>query len=348
MTIDYTNQFRSLLREYGVEPEFVEDLGRVKKIHSNYGMLALKKINLPYNQLSQYENNLQFLHENNYGIGVPIYRTRRGNSFVFDQEYKAYYLMPWLQPHREEERNDHAFYLFKQLGELHANTVKEQKINDGEADAVMENIKGQWQNRMDEMEAFVQKCEENTYMSPFELYFCTYYQDLIRAKEFAAKKLDEWKEMMSNQSTYRTVFTHGKPSLQHFLYNAEGQGVFINFEKSGYSPPINDLLYFFYRSCKSYPFQTDDRFQWFQTYQKHFPLSEDELTMFIAYLAYPENLYGVFYRYKTDKRNKSELKHLQLLQRAFWQMKNIEYFLTSIVMLEEEKKRKEQQESQVQ
>jgi spore coat protein YsxE len=166
---------------------------------------------------------------------------------------------------------------------------------------------------------------------------------MMRASDFALRKLEEWKELVSEKKKYRTVFTHGKPSLQHFLYNIEGQGMFINFENSSHLPPIYDLLYFFYRSCKTYPIQTDDRFQWFQTYRKHFPLTEEELTLFIAKLSYPEKLYSVVTNYRTNKKSKNEIKHVQHLQRAYWQMKNIEFFLTNIVMYEQKKKEQESQ-----
>ncbi|MFD1736012.1 spore coat protein YsxE [Bacillus salitolerans] len=346
MTTELLQQYQPLLREYGIEPQFIEDLGRVKKIHSTDGILALKQAKLPYNEIAHYERKLQFLQYKSYGYSVPVYRTKTGSFFVFDNHYSAYYLMPWLDSYNdEEERNDHAFQLFKQLGELHANSLKEERLKDGEVDELVDWIKDHWQKRRDELELFIEKCEENTYMSPFQLYYCTYFQEMMRAQEFALRKLDDWKEMMDEKKKYRTVFIHGQPSFHHFLYNVEGQGLFVNFERSGYSSPIHDLLYFFYRSCKTYPLHTDDRFQWFQTYRSHFPLQEDEVTLFMAYLAYPENMYRVVKEYQS-KSSKSELKSLQLLQRSYWQMKNIEYFLTNIVVFEEEKKKKEQQESQ--
>lgn len=334
-----------MLREYGIEPQFIEDRGRVKKVHSSYGQLALKQTKLTHDQLKQYEDKLQYLQYKSPGYSVPIYRTKRGAYFVFGQENEAYYLMPWLQLPIKEDRNNQASYFFKQLGELHTHTVKEEKIRDGEIDKLVNDLTNKWQKRKDELEAFVEKCERNTYMSPFELYFCTYYQEMSHAKGFAMRKLETWKDIIKEKTKYRTVFSHGTPTFQHFLYNEDGQGLFINFERSGHTPPINDLLYFFYRSCKTYPVQNDEWFQWFLAYQKHFPLREEEVILFITYLAYPENLYQVTSQYQQNKRKKSELKHIQLLQRGYWQMKNIEFFLTRIIAFEEEKKEKEQQES---
>jgi spore coat protein YsxE len=343
MTTELRYKYQPLLKEYGIEADYIEDLGTIKKIHSNHGTLALKKTKLPINQLPQYENNLKFLQYKGHGMGAPIYRTKAGSYFVYDQDHSAYYLMPWLVANEDEERNDHAFKLFKQLGELHAKTVKDEKITAEQIDSLVQHEKEKWKKRKTELENFIEKCENQSYMSPFELYFCTYYREMMGSSDFALRKLDEWQELMNEKSNYRMVFTHGKPSFQHYLYNVEGNGLFVNFEQANHLPPIYDLLYFYYRSCKTYPFQTDDRFQWFQTYRKQFPLKKEELTLFIAQLAYPENMYRVINTYRKNKSSKMESKHVQLLQRAYWQMKNIEYFLTNIVMYEEKIKQKESQ-----
>jgi spore coat protein YsxE len=343
MTSQLSYKYQSLLTEYGIEVDYIEDLGSIKKIHSNHGMLALKKTKLSSVQLRQYGNNLRYLQYKGYGFGVPIYRTKSGSYFVFDQERAAYYLMPWLEANEEEERNDHAFKLFKQLGELHARTVKEEKMTDDSIEFLVGDLTEKWKRRKEELKNFIEQCEDKTYMSPFELFFCTYFQEMIRASDFALRKIDEWKELITEKKKYRTAFIHGKPSFQHFLYNVEGHGMFINFEHGSYLPPIYDLLYFFYRSCKTYPFQTDDRFQWFQTYRKHFPITDEELTLFIAQLSYPEKMYNVITSYRTNRQSKNEIKHVQSLQRAYWQMKNIEFFLTNIVMSEQRKKEQESQ-----
>lgn len=341
MTTKLELSIEHLLNEYGIEANYIEDVGLVKKIYSKQGTLAMKKANLPPAELQQFETTLKFLHYKGYGMAVPVYRTTAGSYFVFDRNQAAYYIMPWLSSNKEEERNDHAFRVFKQLAELHSKTSKDEKVTEEEIDQLVETEKEKWSKRKAALERYVEKCEEQTYMSPFELYFCTYYGEMNRASDFASRKLDEWKEQMKEKKDYRTVFTHGKPTLQHFLYNVEGNGYFINFEQAKRLPPIYDLLYFFYRSCKSFPFQSDDRFQWFQTYRKHFTLREEELTLFMAQLAYPESLYKVVRDYRKNKKAKTEREHVQLLQRSYWQMKNIESFLTQIMMNEEKVKQQE-------
>jgi spore coat protein YsxE len=346
MTTNLSYKIQPLLNQYGIEADYVEDLGSIKKIYSKQGTLAMKKTKLSLNSLQQFEDTLKFLHYKGYGMAAPVYKTKSGSYFVFDQDRTAYYVMPWLSANNEEERNDHAFKLFKRLGELHAKTVQEEKVSEEQITNLVNTEKEKWQKRKVELEKYVEKCEERTYMSPFELYFCTYYQEMTRASDYASRKLDEWHELFKEKKSYRNVFTHGKPSFQHYLYNVEGNGYFINFEHAKRHPPIYDLLYFYYRSCKTYPFQNDDRFQWFQSYRKHFPLREDELTLFMAQLAYPESLYRVVKDYRKNQKGKTERIYVQRLQRAYWQMKNIEYFLTNIMMYEQ-KIKQQQQESQM-
>ncbi|WP_246940915.1 spore coat protein YsxE [Bacillus pinisoli] len=347
MTTKLDFAIQALLNEYGIKADYVEDRGSIKKVYSQHGTLAVKKTTLSPTELQQYERTLKFLHYKGYGMAVPVYRTTAGSYFVFDQQQSAYYVMPWLSANQEEERNDHAFKLFKQLGELHAKTSKDEQVSEEEIEKLVETEKDKWKKRKINLERYVEQCEEKTYMSPFELYFCTYYHELTRASDFASRKLDEWHEQMKEKKNYRTAFTHGKPSFQHYLYNVEGNGYLINFERAKRTPAIYDLLYFFYRSCKTFPFQNDDRFQWFQAYQKQYPLREDELTLFMAQLAYPESLYKAVQEYRKNKKGKSEREHVQHLQRAYWQMKNIEYFLTNVMMHEEKRKQQEAQEAQI-
>ncbi len=343
MTVDLRMKYQPLLNEYGIYAEYIEDLGVIKKIHSSQGILALKKTKLTYPNLGEFENKIKFLQYKSNGFGVPIYRTSSGAIFVFDQGNAAYYLMPWLQENEDLDRNDHAFQLFKTLGELHSNTTVNEKVTSEHINYYFENEKGKWDERKGILDDFVEWSENQHYMSPFELYFCTFYQEMIRVIDFAMRKLNDWKDVIKEKETYRNVFTHGKPSFNHYLYNIEGKGLFINFEKANHFPPIYDLLFFFNRSFKTYPTKTDDRFQWFQTYREHFNLNEEEISLFIAQLAYPENMYQVVNTYLKNKQSKSEMNHVQLLQRSYWQMKNIEGFLSSIIMYEEMKKEQESQ-----
>ncbi|MCC3356539.1 spore coat protein YsxE [Bacillus sp. REN16] len=331
-----------ILNKYNLQPTSFEQIGKVTKVMTNKGIYALKSISNKINP--SFPTFLQQLFQQGYTRAVPIYPTIEGKYLVYDNQ-KFYYLMPWLHSDIPDHRGDHYHAFFNEIARIHLTTARKQKIdNENEITGHYETIIKKWEERNQILERFVEEAEAKWYMSPFELQFCTYFYEVSLASSFARNQLDKWHELMMEKKSYRTTLTLNNLSDSHFLYDESGKGYLSNFERAGYANPTNDLVSLYFRILKTYPTLCTDCLEWFASYQSRFPLREEEFYLFLSHLTFPDPIYRCVRNYADQKRKKSEREHVQVLQRAYWLTKNIEF--VSVKLLEAEQKRKEQEEEE--
>jgi spore coat protein YsxE len=324
-----------ILRHYSLDVRYVEDLGKVKKIYTDKGIFALKEIS-PKAGID-FIRNIQLLYQRGYNRIVPIYPSMDGRYAIL-QNGKLYYLMPWLLNENIDDRDHRHMQLFRELARMHTLSVKEMQVGKEEREEHYEQTLEQWKKQQQFIEEFVRSCEQKWYMSPYELVFSMYFNDILQALNYAKKKFGEWYEKIKEVEKVRTVVTHGKLSVQHFIYDDRGYGHFINFENSKTAPPHFDLLPFLVTSARTYPTEFDDGVNWIYNYLKYFPMKEEEILLFQSYLAYPGSALQNVRNYFDKKGSKSELFYVSQLQRQFWQLKNTEYVVMKIEEFEQQKK----------
>ena len=330
------SEIRPLLRDYNLYPEYTEDLSKKAiKVYTDTGSFVLKKLSNGFNPY--FVDSLRLLKEQKFSHYVPIITNNQQQLLsYYNGDY--YYLMPWLSNEQEEERDARHQYLFKEVANLHKKTEKKVDINYQDVTNHYEEMAERWEKSKALYEAFVEKCEQKIYLSPFELQAVTYYNEVSRAIDFSKKKLEEWSNQMEDNKTTRVVLIHGKISAHHFLYDDDGNGFFTNFERSNYASPIDDFLLFMNRTANTYPIQSDDCVNWFYTYQKGYPYTDEEMNLFLSYLAYPQRICQLIESYTKNKKQHSEMDRNQQLVKAYWKFKNIEYFVMKVSEIEEKKK----------
>ncbi|WP_205169338.1 spore coat protein YsxE [Bacillus pakistanensis] len=337
-----SSNLNEILKPYGVTPHFVENNGKVKKIFSNKGTLALKEISATTGV--DFVRNVQRLFQLGYNRIVPIYPTLDGRYAVWNKD-KLYYCMPWVLNEYKEDQFEKNKKLFRELARLHTISSKEITIAKEEREDHYEELTSRWEKEQEFLEEFVEACEKETYLSPFQLIYCLYYHDVSQALRFSRKKFDEWYEETKDHDKVRTVIVHGKISSEHFLYDERGYGYFHNFEGTRVGSPIHDLLPFLSRTLKSYPKYYDECIEWLMTYFQHISFRNEEMKLLLSYLAYPSTVISVVKKYfHTPKSKRNEMKFVKKIQRHFWLLKNTEYIIMRID--EYERQKKEQQQSQ--
>src|SRR4051812_48360467 len=115
-----------ILKNYHVEPYFVEDYGIVQKIYSNKGTFALKKI--PPTMGTDFIRHVHLLYQKGFNRIVPIYPTMDGRYAVL-HENNLYYLMPWMSNDQKEDRKHKNQQLFREIARLHTLSAKEITVN---------------------------------------------------------------------------------------------------------------------------------------------------------------------------------------------------------------------------
>lgn len=317
-----------ILQQYQVEPHFIEDFGTIQKIYSNKGIFALKKISPACG--TDFIRHVHFLYQKGFNRIVPIYPTMDGRYAVLHDHY-LYYLMPWLA---NENRDPKSRQLFRELARLHSLSAKEIMINKEERLEHYEKTIQQLEKHQEFLNGFIDVCERKTYMSPFELLFCLYYNEISQALRFSKAKFEEWYENTKENDKARMVVTHGKLSTDHFLFDERGYGYFINFENAAYGSPIHDLLPYISRTLNTSPRRSDDTIDLLYHYFKYFPFKEEEKQLFYSYLAYPIPLIQTVEKYYRKQRRKNELKYVRQLQQRYWHLKNTEYVVMRMTEIE--------------
>lgn len=331
-----STKIHEICKQYLLHVHYSESFGRVHKVYTDKGVFALKSIQVE--QSMAFIRHVQRLYQRGYNRVAPIYLTNDGRYGVLYAD-RLYYLMPWLMNDESGERNEKHKQMFRELANIHSLTVKEIPVDKEEREAHYEKTIDDWKKQQAFIEEFVGQCEEKWYMSPFELLFCSYYYDLSQAISFSIRKFEEWYEETKEVEKARTVIVHGKFSLQHFLFDDQGKGHFINFENARASPQHFDLLPFFVKYCYTYPTRCDECVEWLYQYYKFFPLRDDEMLLFISYLAFPVNVLHTVETYHRNKyERKTEYQYVNQLQKYYWQLKNIEYLVMKVEEIEGQKK----------
>jgi len=329
-----------LVHYYGLTMNFVEKHGRVYKIYSNKGEYALKQIEAKKGL--DFLRYVQNLYQRGYNRIVPIYPTLDGRYAILEGN-SLLYLMPWLENKEREGRMQKHKDLFRELARLHTLSVREVPVTKEMREEHYEQTTARWENEQEALATFVERSERTVYMSPFQLLFCTFFSEINGAERFALNKLKEWQEATNEDTKARSVIIHGKLSNEHFLYDENGTGYFTNFEQAQIASPIHDLLPFFDRTLHTHPKKFDESIEWLDAYFRHFPFKEEEMLLFLSYLAHPGGIYRVVERYFSSGKEKNEMKFVNQLQHLYWRMKNTEYV---VVKLEErERMKKEQQQT---
>lgn len=320
---------------YGLQVDFYETHGRVYKIYSDKGEFALKKISAHHGVDFLYY--VQHLYQRGYHRIVPIYPTFDGRYAVL-QGKNLYYLMPWVENREREDHYEKYSELFRELARLHTISAREVEVSVADREDHYNETVAQWEKERDTFERLVEQSEKSWYMSPFQLLFCTFYHEITLGQTYALRKLQEWYELTKEEEKARSVIIHGKLSAEHFLLNEQGLGFFSNFEKANVASPIHDILPFLARVLKTYPKQFDESVEWITTYFSYFPFKEEEMLLFLSYLAYPSEMFHLVESYFATGKEKDEFNFVCKLQRQYWHMKNIEYVIMKIEQNKQQQK----------
>ncbi|MBM4762457.1 spore coat protein YsxE [Bacillus sp. B15-48] len=324
----------NVLRNYAIHPYYIEDHGKIKKIYAQSGAYALKKID-PHHGMD-FIRHVQFLFQKGFNRVVPIFPTGDGRYAIYENR-GLYYLMPWLVNDEKENRDERPLQMFRELARMHTLTAKELEVSSEEREEHFEKTIKQWEKDEEFLNGFIEVCENEWYMSPFQLNFCLYYNSIRQAMGFAKEKFKNWYEKTKEEKKARMVLLHGHLSTEHFLYDEKGYGYFTNFEKARFGSPFHDLLPFMSRHLRVRPKQSEECVEWVNTYLTYFPMKEEERLLFLSYLAYPTGLLKTVETFHMEKNKLDERKFVQKLQRHYWHLKNTEYVAIRLEEIERQK-----------
>ncbi len=318
---------RQYLENYQLRLEFYEELGKVIKVYTNNGIFGIKSI--PASTGIEFVKRIQALYQKGYNRIVPVFPTTNQSYGVIIGN-QIWYLTPWLPDEVQGENEQRHKQMFRELARLHTLSVKDKEIASEEREEHYTSTKSRWERQKSFLEEFLRLAEKKWYMSPFELQYTAYHNDILQAMNYSILKLDDWQEQTKDEKKMRTVITHGKVSIHHFLYSDNGYGHFINMEEANEAAPHFDILPFVISQLKTYPKQADDVLELLNHYYQFFPWKESESALFASYLASPENCVRVVEEFFHKRSDQSEADLCRKLQAQYWLLKNAEYIIMKI------------------
>lgn len=328
------SELKKLAGLYGLTLHYAERYGKVYKLYTEKGEFALKSIRAEKGM--DFLRSVQMLYQKGYNRIVPVYPAEDGRYGIL-HEGRVYYLMPWLENREREDHFEKHQQLFRELARLHMLSRQEVPVQPEERKAHYESMSAAWEKEQEFLESFLVQSEKEWYMSPFQLIFCTCYQEISRSLSFARDKIKQWYEATKDVEKSRTVIVHGKISVEHFLYDERGIGYFTNFEDIREASPIHDLLPFLSRSLNTFPKRFDEGAEWLATYFRHFPFTEEERLLFLCYLAHPGPVCRTVEKYTEAGSGRNELMLVREFQWHYWHMKNTEYLVMKLEEAEQQK-----------
>jgi spore coat protein YsxE len=323
---------RDFLENYQLRLEFYEDVGKVKKVYTQNGVFCIKSI--PALKGTDFVKNIHTLYQKGYNRIVPIFQTVNGQYGVLVGN-QLWYLMPWLPNEIHGETINRNKQMVRELARMHVLSVHDKPVSKQERDAFYKQTKEKWERQKGFLDEYIGQVERKWYMSPFELQYSAYHEDMSRALSFSLDKFDEWYETTKDDDKMRTVVTHGKLSTHHFVYSENGYGHFINLENAKEAAPHFDLLPFLVGQLRTYPRQPTDLLEMVDLYLHHFPWREGEKLLFMSYFSNPESCVKVVedFFYKRGARTaQPEIEFCQRLQTEYWLLKNTESMISTIEM----------------
>ncbi|MGC4379017.1 spore coat protein YsxE [Fictibacillus sp. Mic-4] len=319
-----------ILFQYDLYPERIEAVGKVKKVITKRGTFALKETKMNEEERRWFTHVIQRLSEIGYHRMVPLYPTKYGD-YTVQYGNNVYYLMPWFSgtPRTSLSREDD---LIGEIAKIHVLTLKEQDFSPEVVEQSYHYLMNRWEGRQLEMERFAEEAERKLYMSPFELTYLSHFHEMMRMAEEAKQRLGEWYNTCQSEKRYRSVLCNGKVSRNHVLFSHHGEVHLLNFEKAVLDTPVRDLAIFFRKAVHSPTWKIEDGMRYFGIYQARLPLLDEEKSLLVSYLSFPEPLFHSVDMYLNNRGRFTQLEMVHRLERRISALKRITELCGFILM----------------
>lgn len=166
------------------------------------------------------------------------------------------------------------------LASLHQKTAYFKTVSLDTYQEIYENVDSNIQYLRQYYDALFDTSYLEVYMSPSHYLFMRNSSKILSSLDFAKRELDDWFELVKQESRQRVSFIHNNMSLDHYLKS--DRDYFISWEKSKIDSPVLDLVHFYQTDYFDVEFQS-----LFQKYQEKFPLLDAEKKLFFILISLP-------------------------------------------------------------
>lgn len=224
--------------------------------------------------IKEKENNhvaqvYEYLSSRNFDYFPPLTNYERDDVNVF--EYIEDTPMP-----KEQKAID----MIDLIALLHNKTTYFKEVTVDKYKEIYENLKENILYTENYYNIQYEKLIEEVYPSPSHYLLMRNIYKIMAALDFCNKKLDEWFNLVAEESKTRVAFIHNNLEVDHFIKNTKEY--LISWERSKIDSPILDLIGFYQKEYMNLNFEPIlDRY--FHAY----PLSYPEQELFFIVISIP-------------------------------------------------------------
>lgn len=255
-------KINDILKKYNLKAKKINKQGKVTIIDTDSDSYVIKKSHLD-------EKILIYLKSRNFDYIPDIIDNKEYNITKFIKDFN----LP-----KEQKMDD----LIKLVTLLHSKTTHYINTNIEKN----ESIYNQLNNNINYLYSYytdqITLAESKVFMSPSDLLFASNITKLYELLDYNKEKLEKWHNIIKNKTKERNTVVHNNLSLDHFIRN--NKSYLINWDKSKIDSPVFDL-YKLYKNEKDFNF-----FDLLKTYEKSYPLLEDEKLLLELLISIPDNI----------------------------------------------------------
>ncbi|MFC2948493.1 hypothetical protein [Virgibacillus sediminis] len=290
---------RKVMNSYSVYPNYITKVtDRLFRIQDGQGDYALKKSLLTRETVAGWENAYHLAASQNLRSVLPVYLTHKGNLHV-EMDGSIYYLTPWVQTDERQDKKEYIKGLFHGLGDIHANTKRSESIDKDEVWNSFDTYKEYCIGLQQDLLSFVERFENNRYMSPVELLVCTHFKELEAACFLGAKRTEQLMEKGRQDRRWNWSLCHGNLRMSHTLQTA-ADPFLINWENTMYDNAVRDLSGLFSRETIYHNHSGSLFMELFPEYMEKNKLTTTELYLLIIHLVNPSSYLKLIRMYTAE------------------------------------------------
>ena len=131
----------------------------------------------------------------------------------------------------------------KTVSELHYKTIFFKDVSKNKYRNIYEKISDNIEYLNKYYLGFIEKVENEIYMSPSHYLFARNYSSIDSSLKYAENELKKWFNLVSSKTKERVCINHNNLSLNHFV--KQGKGYLLSWDKYLVDTPILDLYNFY-------------------------------------------------------------------------------------------------------
>lgn len=182
--------------------------------------------------------------------------------------------------------------LMNLLSLLHSKTTFYKEIDLDHYKYIYESINKEIEEVYKYYNILMDNIETEVYMSPSNYLIARNISTIYESLKYAKESIDLWYKMIENTRKVRVVTIHNNLSLEHYL--KEDKPYLISWDNSKIDMPIYDLISIYKKHYLDFDFTNI-----FKIYLSKYPLTNEEMTLFLTIISIPSKIEVQNSEYKT-------------------------------------------------